>query len=229
MVGERISNFCSVTLGLCQDYLCVFDRSLPISASKIPVSAWCPVKGEETSSRLVGNTRGCELAGNSWQCQRWQQFLIHLSRLRNVAPCSQLPSKMGLINFFKLAANPHSNLVSHSCTQYQQRWGGAQQQLRGWVRKGWGWKQPHVGYALRWQVNKATFLGVSVPLLIKLWISRASEETVQLGMWHEPVCVRSKDLTKKWGMGSIPCSSQTVTFSFAPSSRIGEHQSCFYP
>lgn len=144
MVGERISNFCSVTLGLCQDYLCVFDRSLPISASTIPVSAWCPVKGEETSSRLMGNMRGWELAGNSWQCQRWQQFLFHLSRLRNVAPCSQLPSKMGLIHFFKLAANPHSNLVSHSCTQYQQRWGGEHSSSWGAEREGDGAGNSHM-------------------------------------------------------------------------------------
>lgn len=60
---------------------------------------------------------------------------------------------------------------------------GAQQRLEGLSEKGLRLKTAtHVDYALRWQVNKATFLqGVSVPLIIKLWMSKTSEKTVQLG------------------------------------------------
>lgn len=122
--------------GAVPGYLCVFDGSFPISATRISASAWCPVKGEETSSRLVGNTWAWKLTGNSWQCQYWQQFLFHLSSSRNVTPCSHLPLRMGLIHFSKLAANPHTNYMSHSCTHYQQRWGGEHSRsLRGWVRR----------------------------------------------------------------------------------------------
>lgn len=62
---------------------------------------------------------------------------------------------------------------------------GAQQQLEGLSEKGMRLKTAtHMVYALRWQVNKARFLGVSVPLIIKLGISRISEESAPLGMWH---------------------------------------------